>query len=236
MKFDSTDKDNLLMAKSLIPTVINQLVERNEIETLSKMKNEIVSINVKDFTKRNPLHIAAISGNRQMVEFLLSCRISVNELDDQSNTPLNYACFNKREEIARIIRNNGGILNLKNDIGDYFCKLAFEGDLITMRLLHYCGANLMLGDYDRRTAAHVAASEGRADVMDFLINEIHMNIMVIDRWGNTPYEDSTPEIKRMIEKKFHVNKSKKGSFLSKKLKRREEKKNEEPSEKITDIK
>ena len=44
-------------------------------------------------------------------------------------------------------------------------------------------------DYDKRTPAHIAASEGHADVVDFLCAEgAFLNRS--DRWGGSPLDDA----------------------------------------------
>ena len=53
MKIDCEDSDSVIIAKALLPTVINQLVEKNQLDILIKLKNEIKSLNARDFTKKN---------------------------------------------------------------------------------------------------------------------------------------------------------------------------------------
>jgi hypothetical protein len=45
-------------------------------------------------------------------------------------------------------------------------------------------------DYDRRTALHVAASEGHLDICKFLVEEKHIRINRSDRWGGSPLDDA----------------------------------------------
>ncbi|XP_023857644.1 glutaminase kidney isoform, mitochondrial-like isoform X1 [Salvelinus sp. IW2-2015] len=44
-------------------------------------------------------------------------------------------------------------------------------------------------DYDSRTALHVAAAEGHAEVVRFLLEACKVNPVPIDRWDKTPMED-----------------------------------------------
>eukprot|EP00966_Prymnesium_polylepis_P207020 4795638-Prymnesium_polylepis.3 len=53
------------------------------------------------------------------------------------------------------------------------------------------GFDLGIGDYDKRTAIHLAASEGRLEVVKFLIEEAGANHSPADRWGGTPLDDAT---------------------------------------------
>jgi len=62
------------------------------------------------------------------------------------------------------------------------CFYAYDGDLESIKLFYECGANLIVGDYDKRTLAHIAASNGKTDIISFLINNANLNIMIEDRW------------------------------------------------------
>jgi ankyrin repeat protein len=225
MKFNNDNMDNVMIAKSLLPTVINELVGKNELEILKKLKNEIKSLNSHDFTKKNPLHIAAINGHKEIAEFLINNCVSLNELDDNKNTPLNYACINKHKDVALLLNIKGGILNMKSEMGDLLCKLAFEGDLDTIKLFHICGANLMTSNFDGRTLAHIAAAEGNLEIVKYLIEETNYNIMVSDRWGYTPHDEANETIRNLISVKFktkqRINKKFHANLLSKKIKRNE---------------
>lgn len=208
MKLDNCEKDNDIISKTIIPTVVNQLVEKNELETLKKMKNEIKNLISADFSKKNPLHISALNGHFDVTKFLIKCRVNINQIDDHHNTPLYYACLKKHKEVAFLILHNGGILNSKSDIVEILCKSAFENDLETIKLFSECGANLMASNYDRRTLAHIAAAEGHIEIIKYLI-EINLNLMISDRWGNTPFDEATNDIKKLLRIKFKIKSEKK---------------------------
>ncbi|XP_021434873.2 glutaminase kidney isoform, mitochondrial isoform X1 [Oncorhynchus mykiss] len=44
-------------------------------------------------------------------------------------------------------------------------------------------------DYDSRTALHVAAAEGHAEVVSFLLEACKVNPVPIDRWDKNPMEE-----------------------------------------------
>eukprot|EP01135_Chromosphaera_perkinsii_P005396 Nk52_evm1s346 gene=Nk52_evmTU1s346 len=66
---------------------------------------------------------------------------------------------------------------------------ACEGDLSTIKRLFLAGTDLNEGDYDGRTALHLAASEGREEVVDFLA-KAGVDVNCLDRWGHTPLDDA----------------------------------------------
>ena len=69
------------------------------------------------------------------------------------------------------------------------CYAAAEGDLTGIRRLAIQGVHLDDADYDGRTALHLAASEGRVDVVDYFIAQ-GVRRAPVDRWGNTPLDDA----------------------------------------------
>lgn len=50
--------------------------------------------------------------------------------------------------------------------------------------------DLDAGDYDGRTAMHLAASEGHLDILKQLVKHGLKDINPTDRWGNTPLDDA----------------------------------------------
>eukprot|EP01112_Ceratiomyxa_fruticulosa_P002692 TRINITY_DN1286_c0_g1_i2.p1 TRINITY_DN1286_c0_g1~~TRINITY_DN1286_c0_g1_i2.p1 ORF type:complete len:607 (+),score=115.69 TRINITY_DN1286_c0_g1_i2:182-2002(+) len=66
------------------------------------------------------------------------------------------------------------------------CSAASKGDLVTVKhLIEVQGVNPNEGDYDGRTALHLACEEGHMDVVKYFISKgVDMNAP--DRWGATP--------------------------------------------------
>jgi ankyrin repeat protein len=55
------------------------------------------------------------------------------------------------------------------------------------------GCNLEAADYDKRTALHLAASEGHPDLITFLLNVARVRADPKDRWQRTPLMDAQAE-------------------------------------------
>ncbi len=79
---------------------------------------------------------------------------------------------------------------------------ASKGDIRTLERLLGEQFNLELGDYDQRTPMHLAAAEGHAEVIEFLLK--HGVKPIIDRWGGYPISDAREnghtEIVELFEK------------------------------------
>ncbi len=80
---------------------------------------------------------------------------------------------------------------------------AANGDLLTIRRHVACGRPLHVADYDHRTPLHLAAAQGHADVLRFLINFFQNQVSRFDdkskalktrlswpdRWSRTPLDE-----------------------------------------------
>jgi len=67
---------------------------------------------------------------------------------------------------------------------------AKAGDINAVRRFYMQGANLEMADYDKRTALHLAASEGHFDLVKFLINIAKVKHDPLDRWDRSPLHDA----------------------------------------------
>ena len=73
-----------------------------------------------------------------------------------------------RTLLADLIRSRGG--KLPGDVAAVqMCSAASKGDLPALKLLHLCGVNSDIGDYDYRCPLHLAAAEARLLAVSFLL-------------------------------------------------------------------
>ncbi|XP_037622253.1 glutaminase liver isoform, mitochondrial isoform X2 [Sebastes umbrosus] len=67
---------------------------------------------------------------------------------------------------------------------------AFKGDVQALRRYFLSGADVNAVDYDGRSALHVAAAEGHAEVIRFLLQNTGANPALKDRWGSSPLQEA----------------------------------------------
>ena len=170
----------------------------------SCLKGELVSVNDRDDSGRCLLHVAACEGNAEIAEFLLRASADVNLKDHRGNTPLNEAVNGCHDRIAALIREHSPSTLLSLDgsqAGTRLCEAAGAGDLAQVRRLLENGVDVNAHDYDRRTGLHLAACEGRAEVVEMLLGAC-ANASQRDRFGNTALDDAIrhghASIKRLI--------------------------------------
>ena len=67
---------------------------------------------------------------------------------------------------------------------------AHAGDETALKCAFQQGVDMNLGDYDGRTALHLAAAEGHLRCVKFLIETCKVRHDVKDRWGQTPLSEA----------------------------------------------
>ena len=75
----------------------------------------------------------------------------------------------------------------------HLVKLLFAasyGDKMALERAFLSGMNMNMGDYDNRTALHLACSEDHLACVKYLVETCKVDLHVKDRWGFTPLEEA----------------------------------------------
>jgi len=118
-------------------------------------------------------------------------------VDRWGGTPLDDAVRSGHAEVAAFLQSRNASIGLTSTAvtatfgpSAALCSAAARGDSDMLRLLVSQGLNIDQGDYDKRTALHLAASEGLLHVVKVLVDELGANPSVVDRWGRMPLDDA----------------------------------------------
>jgi ankyrin repeat protein len=120
-----------------------------------------------DYDKRTPLHIAAADGHIKLVKFLVRKGANVNAEDRFGGTPMSDAIRGRHYDIMNYLQGKGGE-RPDAEVDSLVTKLltaAAAGDMRKVTEALDDGANANSADYDKRTPMHVAASEGKLEVL-----------------------------------------------------------------------
>lgn len=83
---------------------------------------------------------------------------------------------------------------LKTDQEDHLesiIECSSLGDITSLRRMKIKHEDLFKANYDKRTALHLAASNGHLNIIKYLLGlDVDKNINAIDRWMGTPYDDA----------------------------------------------
>jgi ankyrin repeat protein len=158
-----------------------------QMEMILKMRPKFV--NFRDYDRRTALHVAASEGHLEICKFLVKKGAKINRSDRWGGSPLDDAHRHRHEKVVIFLREKGGTTGSANNTTNLITAAA-DGDLDEVRMLLAIGnVNLNEGDYDRRTALHLAAGEGHVEVVELLC-EAGANVNATDRWGFRPLDDA----------------------------------------------
>ncbi|KAA8497903.1 putative serine/threonine-protein kinase [Porphyridium purpureum] len=174
-----------------------ETVTQGNVEGLRKLLNAGVPPSLPDYDRRTPLHIAAAEGRLDIAKLLVESGANVNARDRWGSSPLQDAERENRSEMIAFLKESGavefpsqhGMFNPTYLLSLQLMGTIHEGSIPDIESLLAMGASVTFEDYDHRTPLHVAASEGRADVVKLLI-ERGADISAVDRWGSTPLQDA----------------------------------------------
>lgn len=181
-----------------------------DIRTLQRLKSEQRDLEIGDYDRRTPLHLAAAEGHTEIVKFLLES--GVKPLPDRwGGYPIYDAIAGNHDDIVGLFKktntNNCSKpkhISHKENHEDTSMKIddelsviellwaASENNINNIKQLVARGVPIHASDYDNRTALHLAAAEGHLETVKYLITHGHP-LFVRDRWKATPLDEARRE-------------------------------------------
>ncbi|HEX5106551.1 MAG TPA: ankyrin repeat domain-containing protein [Pirellulaceae bacterium] len=162
-------------------------------------------IAAKNDWQRTPLHEAAASGDSRIVKLLLHEGAEVNARDEEEYTALHSACAALSPLAVDLLLAAGADARAASKSGItplLWAAAAGEGEadaaaqLAIIEQLVKHGANLHATNADGQSALHFAASEGRLEVVEYLLKQ-RLSANAKDRLDRTPLHDAM-ELHRTI--------------------------------------
>jgi ankyrin repeat protein len=84
------------------------------IEAVKKTLADGADVNAKGNNGWTPLHLAALSGHKEVSEYLITMGADVNAKDGTGMIPLHYAAYFDQKEIVELLLASGADVNAKN--------------------------------------------------------------------------------------------------------------------------
>ena len=103
---------------------LNQTIHKHalngKLKAIKKLANSkgIDCLEARDLEGCSPLHYAALSGHKEIVEFLLNKNVNINPLDKGGMSPLFGGVLGGHIEIINILLKNGADKNIINEDGE----------------------------------------------------------------------------------------------------------------------
>jgi len=158
---------------------------KSELELLLEKQPHLVKF--RDYDRRTALHVAASEGHVDLCQSLVERGANINRSDRWGGSPLDDAHRHKHHGVFQYLREQGAKFGSPSQANN-FITAASEGDVEEVKsILEFGSVDLNHGDYDRRTPLHLAAAEGRVEIVKLLC-QAGANVNVQDRWGTTPLD------------------------------------------------
>lgn len=156
------------------------------------LKDREVTVDSKNWDSRSALYVAVSEGHLNVVERLVSDWSATLTLEDRfGNTPLDDAVRERRAEVAEFLVEASAEFKGGVAAAVQLCEAAAEGDTSQLELLvEVIGVDPNLGDYDNRTALHLAASNGHLETITRMLEFGYLDLSPLDRFGQTPLDDA----------------------------------------------
>ncbi|XP_017256707.1 potassium channel SKOR isoform X1 [Daucus carota subsp. sativus] len=181
-----------------LATQVNSAAYHGDLLQLKGLIRAGADPNKKDYGGRSPLHLAASRGHEDITIFLIQESVDINIIDNFGNTPLFEAIKGGHGQVASLLIKEGAVLKV-DDAGTFLCTTVARGDIDFIKRALSSGVDPNSKDYDHRTPLHVAASQGFYLLAKLLL-EAGASVLLKDRWGNTPLDESKMSgSKRLIE-------------------------------------
>ena len=140
-----------------------------------QIENEYFNIKQKieiEKTKNSPLYISCMKGDYKECVRLIKSGEDVNKRGENNNTPLIVSCEFRRNQIAKLLIQNGANVHIVNNCGgNALHKASFTGLISILPLLFEKGIDINTQDKQHgNTPLHKACEYNQKDSAKYLIS------------------------------------------------------------------
>ncbi|RHY55119.1 hypothetical protein DYB38_008080 [Aphanomyces astaci] len=148
---------------------------------LRRLLTEGVDVNLADYDRRTPLHIAASDGNAEVVKLLIQAGANCHAKDRWGVTPLDCA----KDAVVASLMSTHIRASLFADTSTAPYRRIATGDTDTLKRAWLDGLALNAVDGAGRTALHVAVEKEQMNAIELLLSA-GATVDVADEQGRTP--------------------------------------------------
>ena len=124
-----------------------QLARQGSLEKLKVLLTCDINPNAADYDARTCMHLAACTGNPNLINVLLDAKADINSTDRWGGTPLRDAVKHGHTEVAALLKDKGGTLGYGEvEASGELCELARQGKIDVIKLMLRCGAQINAAD------------------------------------------------------------------------------------------
>ena len=151
-------------------TALTYAARSGDLEEVKLLIRKRANINHLDYDGRGALAMAAVEGNFKVVELLLIEGVDKNSRNRWDQTPFQEAMTARQSPVVELLLLWRANVNTASS-SSALCSAASTDDVEQLVRLVENKANINQGDYDFRTALHLAAAEGHEKAAEYLLDQ-----------------------------------------------------------------
>jgi ankyrin repeat protein/L-ascorbate metabolism protein UlaG (beta-lactamase superfamily) len=142
----------------------------SHVQALVKADAKVTSQPDDNRDRSLPLHVAAIEGQLEIMEFLIAGGVIIDSHDIDESTPLMVACHSGQVEAAKLLLRHGAVVNQGDLNGSTPVDFAMlSGNTEVVQVLSEAGIDLAQPTQNNVTFMLPAAISGNVEMLEFLL-------------------------------------------------------------------
>jgi len=161
-----------------------------DVDTIRELLRVGADMNAVDYDGRSAFAMACYEGSYKVVELLLDEGVEKDTKNRWNKTPLNEAMSNRQGPVVELLLQWKANTDPDQALSE-LSSAATQGDLEEIKRLVNSKTDPNVGDYDHRTALHMASSGHHLAIVQYLLDN-QADVNCEDRWP--PKSDPKPPL------------------------------------------